>query len=458
MHYSSFEKKQSCDKASVKKQMKILTVIVLFIAIVVIGNFISAPETREERAIRIERERTEFLRSIPREDILYDIDYLLNILEYNFPFIDSIYDRYGVDMVELGKELKATLENKTFNPDIIEFITLINDFLRNSRGIGHLRSIPRNWIIMDSMWFQETILTPQGSEFYGEIDEIDVHDAHRDIRRTSPIITTEIIEEDRIGYMKIHSFHMLQSIDHYTVQPFFDEIVDFEHLIIDLRGNGGGFTHTMLFFISPLVEPNTIVEFYLFFPQEEQAFAHIESMGLNREHLYLSFRPRHTEEVRLRRVPNEEVRLQRTQSGLGNEPDWVYEMLMESEYYITAGMSMFPTRSFTTLHTDFNGQLWLLTDGVSASMSEWVTAIMSMNDLAIVVGERTAGIFGIPGFGEGMIFPLPNTGMLIEYDFAYVYDRDGRPLSDGIDPDYWNRPGMDALETSLALINDGAYR
>jgi C-terminal processing protease CtpA/Prc len=133
-------------------------------------------------------------------------------------------------------------------------------------------------------------------------------------------------------------------------------------------------------------------------------------------------------------------------------------MLIESEYYITSRMSIFPTRSFTSLRTDFTGQIWLLTDGNSASMSEWVTAIMKMNDLAIIVGERTAGIFGVPGFGGGVILPLPHTGMLIEYDFAYVYDRDGRPLSDGIDPDYWNKPGMDALETALALINDGAYR
>jgi len=451
MHYSYYVKRQPCDPEKSRKQRKriiIWSVVFLSLtAICIAGFLIFTPETREARTLRIERERIAFFNSIPREDILHDIDYMLNTLEHNFPFLDSIYERYGVDMVELGKDLRSTLEDDTFNPDIEEFITLINDYLRQGRGIGHLRPISRTWLVAHHMWLPEKVITPQSLEFYGEFDEIDFQEANRAFRREK-LTTTDIIEEDRIGYMKIHSFAMYQSIEHNNVQPFFDEIADFEHLIIDLRGNGGGFTSTMLFLISPLIEWNIGSDFYLFFPQENQIFFHLESMGFNRERLSFNFYP----------AFNERARLSSAQSRLSNEPDWVDKMLTDSEFYINARISMFPSRTFTSLRTDFNGQIWLLTDGDSASMSEWVTAILRINDMAIIVGERTAGIFGVPIFGGGLIFPLPNTGMLIEYDFAQVYDRHGRLLSNGIDPDYWNRPGMDALETTLALINEGAYR
>jgi len=108
---------------------------------------------------------------------------------------------------------------------------------------------------------------------------------------------------------------------------------------------------------------------------------------------------------------------------------------------------------FTTLRSDFCGQPWLLTAGTSASAAEWLTAIWSMSNAAIVVGGRTRGVFDTPVF-----FSLPNTGMFLVYDFAYVFDRHSRHLSNGIVPDHFNRVGMDALKTTLALIVECAYR
>jgi len=52
---------------------------------------------------------------------------------------------------------------------------------------------------------------------------------------------------------------------------------------------------------------------------------------------------------------------------------------------------------------------------------------------------------------------LYNTGIIIRFDPAFVTDFRGRPLEYGIEPHYFNRPGMDALETVLAMIAEGAY-
>jgi len=50
---------------------------------------------------------------------------------------------------------------------------------------------------------------------------------------------------------------------------------------------------------------------------------------------------------------------------------------------------------------------------------------------------------------------MPNTGIIFYFDIFYVTDSRGRPLEAGTIPHFFNRPGMDALETVLALIAEG---
>ena len=78
--------------------------------------------------------------------------------------------------------------------------------------------------------------------------------------------------------------------------------------------------------------------------------------------------------------------------------------------------------------------------------------------MAILVGETTRGVHGNPGM-EGMHFALPNTGIIIRYDMGMVVcRRTGIIFEEGIPPHYFNLPGMDALQTALALIEEGWYR
>jgi len=458
MRYTIIDEKLPRDSMESKKLRKTIiigTVIFFLIAVLIVTIcIINTHETRESRALRIEREQAKFWDSITREEILYDIDHMLYVLEHNFPFLDSIYDRFGVNMLALGKELRVTFEDETFIPDMHEFISLVDDFLLQAHRVGHLRVWKRDMFARSTDWRAETELSSQTIMFYGDVDEIDAQEARHIMYETVPhIISTEIIEEDRIGYMKINGMYPLGRHDNDIIWSFFREIADFEHLIIDLRGNRGGLFDSMILIASPLMRWNATAEFHLFFPQGDLNFAHIENAGLSRERMYWPIIPFSYDFA--------ESRIRRKNIGIHREADWIRELITESEYFITTRMVGL-RRANTTLRTDFSGQIWVLTDGITASAAELMTAIMNMNSSAlngsaIIVGERTSGIIGNPIFMP-VIFALPNTGMLIEYDFAYVYDRNGRPLSDGIDPDYWNRPGMDALETTLALISEGVYR
>jgi hypothetical protein len=98
----------------------------------------------------------------------------------------------------------------------------------------------------------------------------------------------------------------------------------------------------------------------------------------------------------------------------------------------------------------FNGEIWLLVDGLSASASVMAAKIAVNTGFATVVGEPTSVITGV----AHTFAALPNTGILFRIDLGYTTDQYGRSIEEfGIIPQIPNAPGMDALETVLSIIN-----
>ncbi|MCL2562658.1 MAG: S41 family peptidase [Oscillospiraceae bacterium] len=95
-------------------------------------------------------------------------------------------------------------------------------------------------------------------------------------------------------------------------------------------------------------------------------------------------------------------------------------------------------------------------DAYVASGAEAATAMLKYNNIATVVGEATMGVFGTGADPFTAIISLPHTGIVLRFDTAYFTDTEGRPFEGyGVTPHYFNRPGMDALETVLAMIREG---
>ena len=292
-----------------------------------------------------------------------------------------------------------------------------------------------NWFFSDASFrstFNEYLVlnTPSVMWFYNlSTDNIDFNEAPRLGFFDEDNIETRIIEPGEIAYLRINSFINEVAFDLEMLLPFYNEIQDFEHLIIDIRGNGGGWISSFPFNVLEMLlsEPVSFqyAEFFIASELTEDLFEDPINMALGT--LY---------DI----VPIAEF-LRNTPMPLFNQNDAAL-----LDYAIIWQVDFVPSRNAIP----FGGEIWLLVDGNSASASE-LAAIISINTgFATVVGEPTAGVTGV----KYTSVALPNTGILFRIDLGYTVDQFGRSIEEfGVIPQIPNMPEMDALETVLTLIN-----
>ena len=370
--------------------------------------------------------------NLTRECFLHDFDYLMTMLEENAPYFSLIYRRNGVDMLALIPELRARLEDESQDINLASFFNLIqNEFFYHALPVTHL-------------WF-ESYLELRHRGMLNDAENIDGILRYR--QRLGPVqrggggagflqgISTSVIEEGRIAYISIPAFdntptpQQIQLID-----DFYSQIEDFEHLIIDLRGNPGGWTH---FFdeliIAPLLMNPLQARFHNFFQGGSHNLQFFEGFGV--------------EPWRFQQV-NDDFLRRMFWDGLSQA---VVDDLAIMDYSF---------HEVWTVHADparrinFNGRIWMLTDGYMASGAHMVAAFYCYVGFTTLVGETTGGMYVSRNIGSNII-QLPRTGLFLRYDMTYVLDANGRAVDYGIDPHYFNLPGMDALETVLELIRRG---
>ncbi|MCL2571758.1 MAG: S41 family peptidase [Defluviitaleaceae bacterium] len=437
-------------------------------------TFYLTPEARDIVLEDFDYAVAAILENTPWESVInrrLDMDFVeyVTILREHIYLMDSLtlpltleaYEELlGVPIYEVAFPIRDTDDPLDIAADYLAYLLALTMDLHVFEGIGHIgpRSLDMFEILYRAIRISDyhdsidpetqphnaarlaTFTHPLVRWFYGEV-EVDFYiegGATAAFPNVPGNIVTEIIAPGEIAYFGIQSFLANPDYDNLITIPFFEEIYDFDHLIIDIRGNGGGLMNYFDANILPwLVNETSLLVTHEFFAGGNYAVDHFEGL--------LHFLTILIEEYEWQDYFYVEIM---------SATDFIAEQEMVAfnrndlarlEYAYVTRSWVFPD----TYRNTFQGKVWLLIDEGVASASSAATLMLMNLGIATVVGTNTSGVMA----AQHVYVMLPNTGLLFRIDIGYMADYFGNSLEAyGIAPHVFNIEGMDALETVLELI------
>ena len=260
----------------------------------------------------------------------------------------------------------------------------------------------------------------------------------------------QVLTED-IAYLAFHSLlFSWESEDWEDLQlglaEFYRQIQDFEHLIIDIRGNPGGFHNIFMnYIIMPLR------------PLADDFHLDLFHMGTDTLAISSDVRWSAIDHTRAQLFGNGDLTLldldmRPLEDMLDTFP--MPSLNHQSIQNLTQGFRVRlhrPNNTIPQFHNlYFDGNIWLLTDGITGSNAHLFAYVAKASGFATLVGEPTGGNAGFISYRP--VFTLPHSHIEFEFDQGAMFTSHGRSMEHGIEPHYPNRPGLCALETVLAII------
>jgi len=250
---------------------------------------------------------------------------------------------------------------------------------------------------------------------------------------------TEIISEGEIAYMFITMAGQITSSE---LLEFYTSIRDFDHLIVDMRAYSPWSPRMLSWLlISPNITEHFQMDNFAFFMDGyySSQYSHLSSLMVGMHNL--------TDIYRVGHLDNPEAII-----GLFNIPEnFNMDDIERMDYGIRTRMDVHPNTQWQILFDGgplFNGKIWVLIGTHTTTGGEIAARAIQQAGIATLVGGITGGMYG----GPRTMFALPYTGIAFQMDVFYTTDGTGRPFESGTVPDIFNRPGMNAFETVLAVI------
>lgn len=416
------------------------------------------------------------------QTFLSDLDHLMQALARSFPQIHHARRKFDADLLAGADQLAGMLASagQVYQPR--EFYALLQRYIFTP---GVQRAGNRSWYSMDSNvgvltddFYLEFFLRscqPSGRAYddylrgllnkpavVGFYTGLAAEGDYRDeiIRRAEvnrpilsartergklPTVVTDVPVAGKVARVQVDVMgpNMLQDPAFYAALEdrlfaFYAAIADFEHLVFDVRGNPGGFTpfvERML--VGPHLQAPVELTGFVFFPGDAAG----PDVGCCTQTFYDSAR-----------YPRMDI-AQMLGQGLLPQLDPQDAAILASGAY-----NHWMTFSPTERRSPFKGQIWVLIDGGTGSAAEVFAILARQAGLARIVGAQSAGNYS-KSRGQGSLFfmDLPQTGIMVTWDPVYFTDAQGRHAHEHhVIPDVPNRPGLDALETVLAVIEEQA--
>jgi len=365
---------------------------------------------------------------------LEDLEYMFYILEHNFPLFGAAERALGIDVQALKDNTRqrtlesewsssrtffSALNNYFFNHfNFFGHLSLLNDFMYHL----HLTSVGEAWV--------DVLDNPRSRQFYSNNppggmgdDGVWIVDGNVEVARVA----------EGVAQITIHSFsHHNMGPDKEIILPFLQSIGDYEHLIIDIRGNGGGSSNFL---------PYVVMQYLIDEPISYRSY----SFTMGGEHVRRFYGERHPwagddwDGDFFTPLPDGFL----DRFSYMNPDD---ARILEYHWYSVS--YIYPSDN----RVDFNGKIWLLVDRRNFSAADYAAVVTQQTGFATIVGEPTGGA----GIGwSPVVFALPNTGIAGRFQGVYVtcpLGRNGYEYT--VQPDIFAQGAFFAV---MELINSGDY-
>ena len=405
---------------------------------------------------------------LTKENLLDDFDYLAFTLKANFPFYGMARRKFGLDLQRQIDNARVAVQNLNtagnHNQILREYADILASYIVTPmRTMGHMIGLWSGssayniqlalikWDdTFETSWYPnlyanhllKVFTSPTAVRYYGDVfDGVDV-ESYIQANLLTPVpnnVSFQILQPESVAYIKMNSMNSANfGHDGELIAEFGKTIGNFEHLIVDLRGNHGGYAGNFTeHIIAPLIDEPVSLEYYVFFMEGQHAMMFDDIYYRDLQWQIYNGLVFHTDAPRF---TVDDLLPSLTQANTADFDGLSYGFKRE----LTVNPS--PNR------WEFKGKVWILIDRRAYSAAEISAAIAKETGFATLVGDSTFGSFG--GYTAAFI-SLPNTGIIIRYDYGYTTDLQGRSFEEfGIAPHITNRSGMDALQTALALITE----
>jgi len=267
---------------------RVMTFVFIFLTLVLLLSGCGS------QSAAIEPSRASPGEKLVREHFLYDLNNLEYILENNLGLLDVAYWNKGYDLRGMIDEMRDIVANSPASFDQDDFFDLLTSTMRTADSpLDYIASNDDSGFSLPFAHFSirfpnesidaATIQHASGRQIAPELiqlfdDKEELFElflqyyfiapcANSFMQRffaqhfadTQPLSSVAILKEGYIGYLSVSAFpgfadmfHGFLDDDINQIAAFLNEVRNYKHLIIDLRGNGGG---DYMYFIDNIVRP-----------------------------------------------------------------------------------------------------------------------------------------------------------------------------------------------------------
>ena len=397
-------------------------------------------------SIFISKKRDTISGFISAEEMKADYEYFWDFIYNGYPFTE-VCERKGIDLEQTRQTGYRYLSDPMMQHGYYSFYGDLCRKITGNRYIGHL--YPSDYFDYKKIFKQTTAQLPLREQetlidnFYASMPKTGAFADKKDMLYADdfkninpPLMSdrkyskpyTKIIDTDYIAYIKINSFLITEVEDRQeylkVLEDFFIETANYKHIIIDIQNNGGGYTCNYEAIISPNIKKDMNIVSYGLYSENKYTNPYLEMF-------FKDYRD-------ITKIEKHEITNIENCGTVKNDKAYKLEDVIEPQ-------------SINGYKPCEDKKFWLLISSDVYSGADRFADVCKKTGFAAVVGERTCG-GGTNGLWP-MYIVLPNSGLLIKFDFMYGLTDDGYCTDEfGTAPNIYNLPGKDALETCLEEI------